>query len=423
MIDRAKKIFTSETGRNFLIYSFGALFLKGISFLLIPLYTRILPPSVYGNLDLLNTFSGILDVFFSMGLVQVVFIEFLHLEREERLKMVNRVISLYVTVSTFLYVAMFVIAAGKFLDILSGVNNLMIAMSFATTYLLFFQGMLLSILRLSGKAMRATIFQVVLGCITIGLNLLLVYYLKMGITGILVTGLTVAVLSALYAYVLFRQYGFTFFYSFEPEVIRKYLKLSLPFIPGALSIWFMYSANRWILLNYTNVDEVGIFSVATRFGSVFDQLMIQPFLNAYVPVIMARLRNRDTSSPIIRVSLGSLIVFGIIGTLMSLFGKWFIGPSYHSALPVIPVLAIASAFSLIAQATAVQLVFQKKSMYLLYAVIIGSIASVGGNFLFVERFGSMGAAFGNLSGNLIWATMIAVFTFILTKKNETPAVS
>jgi O-antigen/teichoic acid export membrane protein len=318
---------------------------------------------------------------------------------------------------------MFIIAAGKFLDILSGVNNLMIAMSFTTTYLLFFQGVLLSILRLSGKALRATIFQVILGCITIGLNLLLVYYLQMGITGILITGLTVAVLSSLYAYILFRQYGFSFFYSFEPAIIRKYLKLSLPFIPGALSIWLMYSANRWILLNYTNVDEVGIFSVATRFGSVFDQLMIQPFLNAYIPVIMARLHNKDTSSPIIKVSIGSLLVFGLIGTLMALFGKWFIGPAYHSSLPVIPVLAIASAFSLIAQAAAAQLVYHKKSMYMLYAVIIGSIGSVGGNFLFVDRFGSMGAAFGNLCGNLVWAAMIVVFTFILTKESDSSTVS
>lgn len=409
MTGRLKKIFNSETGRNFLIYSFGAIFLKGISFLLIPLYTRILPPSMYGNLDLLNTFSGILDVLFSLGLIQVVFIEFLHYEKEERVNLLNRVMSMYLAITTSLYLIMFIIAAGQYMDILSGVNTIMIALSFTTTYLLFFQGILLTVLRLSGKALRATIFQVVLGCINILMNLLLVYYLRMGIMGILITGFTVSVISVIYAFFMFRSYGFRFHYSLEKKYVQQYLRLSLPFIPSALSLWMMYSANRWILLNFTNVDEVGIFSVASRFGTVFDQLMTQPFLNAYMPVILTRLRNKDHSSPVLKVAIGTIGLFSVIGFSLAAFGKWFIGPAYHSALPIIPVLALAAAFSLIAQAVAAPLVFNKKSLYLLYAVIAGSVGSVAGNLIFVKKFGSMGAAFGNLTGNIVWALAILFF--------------
>ncbi|MEY3397585.1 MAG: hypothetical protein RL220_179, partial [Bacteroidota bacterium] len=74
----------SETTRNFLVYSFGALFVKGVSFFLLPLYTRLLSPEEYGLIDLLTTFSNLVDITLSLGLFQYLFMEYFHIGAEQR---------------------------------------------------------------------------------------------------------------------------------------------------------------------------------------------------------------------------------------------------------------------------------------------------------------------------------------------------
>ena len=73
--------FRSEVVKNFFIYSVGAIALKGISFFLLPVYTRVLTTSEYGQLDLINTFIVILATITGLGLNQVVFINYYQLDR------------------------------------------------------------------------------------------------------------------------------------------------------------------------------------------------------------------------------------------------------------------------------------------------------------------------------------------------------
>jgi O-antigen/teichoic acid export membrane protein len=401
--------FNSATGRNFLIYSLGALFLKGVSFLLIPLYTRVLTPVEFGNLDLLSTFSGILDVVLSLGLAQVVFIEFFHLGREGKIDLINRVISIYISISTFLYILMFVIASINYSSLFPGVNLLMIMLSMSATYLTFFQSILLTVLRLQGKALQVTILQICLGCIGIILNVYLVYYLGIGIIGILISGFFSVLISFLYGWKLLYQKTSGFKFRFNKPEVLQYLLLGLPFIPNALSSWAMNSANRWILFNYTDMAEVGLFAVAVRFSSMFDPLIIQPFLSAYSPPLLKKFKDGNFDQPLLKISIITFIIFVLVGLFLQFIGKMVIGEQFYGALPIIPVLAIGLSFSFIAQASSMILLFHKKVGLMLAAIIIGSLSSILFNFVLIKYFGGIGAAYGTVAGNAIWAISIIIF--------------
>ncbi len=62
--------------KNFLIYGTGAFFLKGITFFLLPLYTNLLSATEIGHYDLLRNFAGITEILFSLGLLQLIYIEY-----------------------------------------------------------------------------------------------------------------------------------------------------------------------------------------------------------------------------------------------------------------------------------------------------------------------------------------------------------
>lgn len=85
-----------------LIYGLGALFLKGISFFLIPLYTRMLLPQDYGNLELLNTFTSILEIICSLGLFNFLYMDFFHKDAEGKKQLINSLLSVYLVLSSLL---------------------------------------------------------------------------------------------------------------------------------------------------------------------------------------------------------------------------------------------------------------------------------------------------------------------------------
>jgi O-antigen/teichoic acid export membrane protein len=93
-----------------------------------------------------------------------------------------------------------------------------------------------------------------------------------------------------------------------------------------------------------------------------------------------------------------------------------IGEQFYNALPIIPVLAIGSSFSLIAQASSMILIYHKKVGLMLMAIVIGSASSILFNFILIKHFGGIGAAYGTAAGNAIWALSIIIFASIIRRK-------
>ena len=72
MEEKNNRLVERKMVRNFFIYSGGAAFLHGMSFFLLPIYTRILAPEEYGKLALLNVFIAISSVIISFGLAIII---------------------------------------------------------------------------------------------------------------------------------------------------------------------------------------------------------------------------------------------------------------------------------------------------------------------------------------------------------------
>src|SRR5262249_9346966 len=51
-----------------LIYGLGAVVAKGVGLLLLPVYTRIFPPSDYGTIEMLSTIASLLSALLAMGM-------------------------------------------------------------------------------------------------------------------------------------------------------------------------------------------------------------------------------------------------------------------------------------------------------------------------------------------------------------------
>ena len=57
-----------QLGKDSLIYGIGGIFAKGVSFFLLPVYTRIFTPADYGTIEMLAVVSSFLASILAMGM-------------------------------------------------------------------------------------------------------------------------------------------------------------------------------------------------------------------------------------------------------------------------------------------------------------------------------------------------------------------
>ncbi len=107
----------------------------------------------------------------------------------------------------------------------------------------------------------------------------LVVMLRQGITGVFVAILIAAVLQMLLGFVLVRGL-------FRPVFSRPWfvaiLKVGVPLVPAALSVWVLNYANRYFLAHYASLEDIGTLSVALRISSIL-LFAISAFETAWGP--------------------------------------------------------------------------------------------------------------------------------------------
>ncbi len=402
----AIKFFKHPDRRNFLVYALGAFFLKGVSFFLIPMYTNLLTAGEFGSYDLLRTFGSVIEIIFSLGLLQLLYVEFFDKNNHSKAKFIATFISIYLVIATVLYLIT-AVAMLFFTDTMfPGIRYNLVLIVLITTYLNFFQVMLVTVLKLSFKAVRVSVLQVTLGCTSLLLNIILVYGLKKGIDGILISSLAITVLSCFYGVFVFRKQLSEFRITLNKQEFIRYLRMGMPFIPNVLSFWVMNSANRFILLNYSGLNEVGIYSVAARITGVFEPLLIEPFLSAYMPALLQKFKSGNYNQSFLLRTLLVPVAFIIPGFLLMAAGNLVIGPGFAESVHLIVPLSVAYAFNLLAQSSGLILIHRKRINIMLYCVMTGSVVSVAVNFMLVPSMGATGSMVAAIAGNVVWAALI-----------------
>ena len=238
-----------------MLYSLGAFVLRGVSFFLIPIYTRYLVPAEYGKLELLNTFASTLEIVFSLGLFQVFYTEFFKKDEEGKKELVDRIISTYLSITTLLYVVSGLVIWIFHESLMVDVDLLLVYAALLISYLNFFQNCFIILLRLYERARFLTVLQVGLGIGSVLMNLYFIVGLRIGIVGIIISNLAIMVVSNLLSFRFYKRIYGNFTFYLKKTDFSWTLSLSVVFIPGALAFWLMNSVSRWVLLEFSGIQR------------------------------------------------------------------------------------------------------------------------------------------------------------------------
>jgi len=402
-----KKYRNSTLIKDSAIYAFGAFFQKGIAYFLIPLYFGVLLPTEYGELNIFTTLISILSIFSSCGLAQVYYSEFYHYQGEGKKELVRNIITSYIIFALpvfFIFFILFIIFGETLLHFKTSL--LITTLVFLISFLMFFQSIFFASLRLSGKSIKFITINISTGILFLVTNIILVYYLRIGILGIFISNFIVAFIIAFVA-------GFNYykiigkFHFHLNETTKYYLKLGFPFIFSSLSYWLVNYANIWIINQMLSQKDVGIYTAAYKFAQIYDPLIIAPLLSAFTPYLFKRLSEKNYNTkfrlyiPVILMLFGMLIFISLFFAKLST--KLAATENYNASFTLIPCLVMSFGFIFIAQMTGGVLIFYKKTRQLTINIAISGVINILLTVLLVHFYRLQGSAIANVISNAIWA--------------------
>ncbi len=400
-----------EFSRDSIIYGTGSVLSKVIGLLLIPLYTRYLSPAEFGVLDSINTVTFFMSVLAGLGLGTATTRYFFIAENQDqkgRILFTSLIIQL---ISYGLIVMIGIILSNKislwlFKD---PKYQPVVIFSILTTLLVSISRQLENIYRYYQKAYK---YQFVIILRTIINPLLCVLFLvafRMGVFGIQLGMFGTTGIVLIFAWFFFS--GRKFVPVFDKDWAIKMLKFGYPLIFFSIGLWIFSASDRFFILHYREITEVGLYSIGFKFSQPI--IMINMALEMSTGVILLSTYQEDRDSGKKETARLNSLIWNIyicigvpVAVFLSIFGvqllKIFTRTEYIPGAIVIPFIT----FSLILQRsidiTGFGMVLKEKSKPITIIMLITALINILLNFYFIPKYGYKGAALTTLLSYIIY---------------------
>ena len=414
--------------KDSLLYTFANLFTRGIGFILLPIYTRIISKQEYGLFDYLTTVGLLLGVVVTLEITQAIY-RFIPEYKEEPLKQIKLAstgfwfsIGMYSLLCVFCFVF-----STQLAEIL--LDDAMFAELVKITSILFLSNAILynftSLMRAKLLSKQVVLVSTLNAIFVASFSLILVVYLKLGLLG-LITGQLIGVSLSIFVALIFVKAWVKLVFCFKS--LKQMLSFSAPLILSSIGVVLSMFVDRVMLKEFLGAEQLASYAVAIKIASIVTLLMVG-FQSALTPLIYANYQKEETPQKIAK-----LFHFYLSASVLSLLllggaAHWLVtivaGAQYAEAASYVAPLVCAAFFSSIYLFFPGLSIAKKTSVIAFVNVFVG-LLNVVLNYVFIPKFGALGAAFSTLfsvSVALIFNAVLAqrfykipinnVFTFLI----------
>mgnify|MGYP005841898201 CR=1 FL=1 len=325
------------------IYAVGTVASRLVGFIMIPVYTRVLTPSDYGIIETIVRLVDIISLFLALGLAEALLRHYyLAKDEEDCRRLVGTVFTL--NMGVMLIGSLLTLPASPYLTRLAFGHEkytLYVTVSLVGMLVANLIELPLTLWRAEGKAWRFTVVSLCKLVTHLTTNIILVVWLRWGVWGVVLSGLINAILwSTVLGVAVLRRYGLLF----DRAWLKPVLQYGLPLVPAAISQFILHFSDRFFLTRYATEAELGLYSLAYRFGmlvSVFYRVVSL----AWGPWAFQVGGQADGDTHLSRAT--SLILLGMatvcagIALLSAPAIRLLSAPAFWRAADYVPLLAVA----------------------------------------------------------------------------------
>lgn len=390
-----------KLAKNTLLYSIGTLLPQVAAFLLLPIYLKFLSPSDYGILNSVQVISSILVIIYTLSIDKAIYRLYFDFKTEKLKKDFLGTIFIAVSVSVILVTLVLFMFPKILGSIYKSINfypyiSLAVIASSLATFIIIPRSVYF-VQEKANKVVLISLSEFFLRNIFI---FIFVVYLSKGVEGYLLGQIIgSAILTPFFLYITSKQINFTFVRSYAISS----LKYCIPMLPTLVTAWSMSTIDRVFIERYFGINDVGIYSLGYKIAMLVT-VITGAFYKAYNPYYfkLASTGLREEVLPQLKKTNTVYLVLVIIaGSMLAFFSKEiiyiFFDPVYLKTYKVIMIISLAFAISSFTGIFNLAIYQEKKTMFLMYVNLASCFINIGLNFIFISKYGVIGAA---------WATVI-----------------
>lgn len=404
------------------IYGLGGLLMQAGGFVLLPLYTSCLTPSDYGVLEVLGRMAETIGTILMFGGFRQALLTFYQQSQceTERRQVAATTLSLFGT-TIFLGGGLALALSGPLSELLNQflhtssarISPRLFRLALLAILLEPFSQAPLTLLQARVESVRFVIITLSQFVLRILLCVILVKFLHGGIAGALGSSVILGVLFGigLCSREVLRSPGWPTLHH-----LRALVSFALPLVPGGLCFFLLNHGDRFFLMRYRDLHEVGTYSLGYKLAMAVGMFSLSPLYMVWSSR-MYKVAEGDDAPHVFGAAITRILaVYLLVALGLSLFQDEVVlllgGAPYAGAAAVVAPVALAYFFQAASSLMDAGLYVRRRTGLKLGITLATTTMMLLMYRLLIPSYGSMGAAYGTLIGFLF----LAVCTWAVTQR-------
>ena len=394
-------------------YAICSFFQKGISFIVVPVYVRLLSTAEYGEWSVFQAWRDILIIFASLNLYAGVYTKTLVDNKDDRDRYTSSMQGLGTLISL-------VLLCIYYLNHNWCNNQIGLTTPYMILLFIFFIvhpgfAFWTTRQRVELKYRRMVLVTVIISILTPLLSMFLLYNTELRakalILGYLIVQCGVGI--------VFYLYQFWKGKCFYDKGYWKYAtKFNVPLIPHYLSLIVLGQSDRIMIKHFCGESDAGIYSFAYQIATIMNTVLAA-VNGSRVPWSYEQFRNRKYDN-LKRISNALCLMFGAITLLATLLAPDIITilgtDKYKTAAYVIPIVALGVYITFIYDMFCSVEFYYGATKYVMIASVVGAVSNIVLNAWLIPIFGFIAAAYTTLISYILFMLMHYCFMHIVMKQ-------
>tara|TARA_R110002020_G_scaffold232883_3_gene444515 strand:+ start:2546 stop:3820 length:1275 start_codon:yes stop_codon:yes gene_type:complete len=388
-----KNSFVSGAG----VYLFSNILNGVIPFILLPILTRYLAPSEYGEVAMFQTLLGALGAFVGTVFIGAANRKYYDsdINKEELAEFIGSCIQLILIFASIAFTVLFVFQ--EQLAIWLGLKPIYVLLAVVTSLSAAIIGLRLGQWQVQKQAVKYGVLQISQSLLNMLLSLLFVVVLLKGADGRINSQILVGFTFLIVSLYLLNKDKLLKVFVWRKDYIKEALKFGIPLMPHIAGGFLLSTVDRFVINKEIGLAEAGIYMVAVQLTAAV-AIVFDAINKAYVPWLFEKLKENKVEDKIKIVKMTyiwfSMIAVGV--ALAFLIGPTLViliaGEEYAQAGEVVGWLAMGQGFQGMYLMVTNYIFYSKRTGLLSVASISSGVLNLILLILLVQIFGLEGAS-------------------------------
>lgn len=384
-------------------YTIGNMLIRGIPFLTLPIFTRVLSPAEFGLYNTYLSYENIMSIVLGFGLYGTIRVA-KGQYKEKFEEYISSIYGLQVLLSIVIYPIIFI--GFSIVDPQGWFDNRLLVILLLHCLCTQLYNIASAKYAIKGEVSQNLILSFIMTFANVGISLLLCFFAfdqerYLGrIIGTFLAALIVTLIAAIKQAVLCNKWGNREYWKFG-------LKMGIPLIPHMLSLTLLSQCDK-IMIQYMVGDaEAGIYSLAVNITGIVT-VIVTSLDNAWAPWFYKKLETKAYDE--VRINNNYMIVaFCFFASEIMLVAPEIIRimsePKYWDSIYSFAPLLLSVMFNFIYLIPVNFEYYHKKTGYISYSTVLTAVLNMILNYVLIIKIGYVGAAYATCISKIVLLAM------------------